>query len=43
LRRLLVVSRERYAVMRRFLPGRASSCGTYDRAIIAAAVAAEAA
>jgi uncharacterized Ntn-hydrolase superfamily protein len=41
LRRLLVVSRERYAVMRRFLPGRDSSCGTYDRAIIDAAIAAE--
>jgi len=41
MRRLLAVSRERYAVMRRYLAGRDSPCGTYDRAIIEAAIQAE--
>jgi uncharacterized Ntn-hydrolase superfamily protein len=40
LRRLLAVSRERYAVFRTFLAGRDSPCGIYDRAEIDAAIAA---
>ena len=39
LRRLHRVSLERYAVFRRFLPGRASRYGTLDRTVIEAAVA----
>lgn len=38
LRRLLAVSRERYAVFRRFLPGADSPCGVFDRAVIDAAL-----
>ncbi len=39
LRRLLAVSRERFAVFRRFLAGADSPCGVFDRAVIDAAVA----
>ncbi len=39
LRRLLSVSRERFAVFRRFLPGADSPCGVFDRAVIDAAIA----
>jgi len=39
LRRLHRVSRERFAVYRRFMPGRDSPCGVFDRAVIDAAVA----
>ena len=39
LRRLHAVSRERFAVFRRFLPGAESPCGVFDRAVIDAAVA----
>ncbi len=39
LRRLHAVSRERFAVFRRFLPGADSPCGVFDRAVIDAAVA----
>ncbi|MGE0416844.1 MAG: DUF1028 domain-containing protein [Acetobacteraceae bacterium] len=42
LRRLLAVSRERFAVFRRFLPGADSPCGVFDRAVIDAAIAREA-
>jgi uncharacterized Ntn-hydrolase superfamily protein len=42
LRRLLGVSRERYAVFRRFLPGADSPCGVFDRAVIDAAIARDA-
>jgi uncharacterized Ntn-hydrolase superfamily protein len=38
LRRLLAVSRERYAIFRRFLPGRDNPAGVFDRAVIEAAV-----
>ena len=41
LRRLYAVSRERFAVFRRFLPGADSPCGVFDRAVINAAVARE--
>lgn len=40
LRRLYAVSRERFAVFRRFLPGADSPCGVFDRAVIEAAIAA---
>lgn len=39
LERLHRVSRERYAVFRRFLPGAESPCGVFDRDVIEAAVA----
>jgi uncharacterized Ntn-hydrolase superfamily protein len=39
LRRLHAVSRERYAIFRRFMAGRDSPCGVFDRAVIEAAVA----
>jgi len=39
LRRLHAVSRERFAVFRRFLAGADSPCGVFDRAVIDAAVA----
>jgi uncharacterized Ntn-hydrolase superfamily protein len=39
LRRLHRVSRERYAVFRRFMPGRDSPCGVFDRVVIEAAIA----
>jgi len=39
LRRLHRVSGERFAVYRRFMPGRDSPCGVFDRAVIDAAVA----
>jgi len=39
LRRLYRVSRERYAVFRRFLPGRDSPWGVFDRTVIDAAIA----
>lgn len=39
--RLYRVSRERFAVFRRFLPGRDSACGVFDRAVIDAAIARE--
>ena len=38
LRRLYAVSQEHFAIFRRFLAGRDSPCGTYDRAVIMAAV-----
>lgn len=38
LRRLYRVSQERFAVFRRFLPGAASPCGVFDRAVINEAV-----
>lgn len=38
LRRLLAVSRERYAIFRRFLPGRDNPAGVFDRAVIDAAI-----
>jgi len=38
LRRLHAVSRERYAVFRRFLPGADSPCGVFDRMVIDAAI-----
>jgi uncharacterized Ntn-hydrolase superfamily protein len=38
LRRLLAVSRERYAIFRRFLPGRDNPSGVFDRAMIDAAI-----
>ncbi len=38
LHRLYRVSRERFAVFRRFLPGVASPCGVLDRAVIAGAI-----
>jgi uncharacterized Ntn-hydrolase superfamily protein len=38
LRRLYHVSRERFAVFRRFLPGRDSEWGTLDRAVVDAAI-----
>ena len=41
LRRLYAVSREKFAVIRRFLPGANSPCGVFDRAVIDAAVARE--
>jgi uncharacterized Ntn-hydrolase superfamily protein len=41
LHRLYAVSRERFAVFRRFLPGADSPCGVFDRAVIDAAVARE--
>jgi len=41
LRRLYAVSRERFAVFRRFLPGAESPCGVFDRAVINAAIARE--
>ena len=41
LRRLHQVSRQHYAVFRRFLPGSASRYGTLDRAVIEAAIARE--
>jgi len=41
LRRLYAVSRERFAVFRRFLPGADSPCGVFDRAVINAAIARE--
>jgi uncharacterized Ntn-hydrolase superfamily protein len=41
LRRLHRVSRERFAVFRRFLPGAESPCGVFDRAVIDAAIARE--
>ena len=40
LRRLLAVSRDTYAVFRRFLAGADSACGVFDREVINAAVAA---
>jgi uncharacterized Ntn-hydrolase superfamily protein len=41
LRRLYAVSQEKFAVFRRFLPGAASPCGVFDRAVIDVAVARE--
>jgi len=41
LRRLYAVSRERFAVFRRFLAGTDSPCGVFDRVVINAAVARE--
>lgn len=41
LRRLYRVSRERFAVFRRFLPGNDSPCGVFDRAVINDAIARE--
>jgi uncharacterized Ntn-hydrolase superfamily protein len=41
LRRLYAVSRERFAVFRRFLAGADSPCGVFDRVVIDAAVARE--
>jgi len=41
LRRLYRVSRERFAVFRRFLAGADSPCGVFDRAVIDAAMARE--
>jgi uncharacterized Ntn-hydrolase superfamily protein len=38
LRRLYAVSRERFAVFRRFLAGTDSPCGVFDRAVIDAAI-----
>ncbi len=38
LRRLYQVSREQFAVFRRFLPGTDSPCGVFDRAVIGAAI-----
>jgi uncharacterized Ntn-hydrolase superfamily protein len=38
LRRLYVVSQERFVVFRRFLPGTDSPCGVFDRSVINAAV-----
>lgn len=38
LRRLYAVSRERFAVFRRFLAGADSPCGVFDRAVIDAAI-----
>ena len=38
LRRLYRLSRERFAVFRRFLPGTDSPCGVFDRAVINAAI-----
>ncbi len=38
LRRLYAVSRERFAVFRRFLPGTDSPCGVLDRTVIDAAI-----
>ena len=43
LRRLYAVSRERFAVFRRFLAGADSPCGVFDRTVIDAAIAREAA
>jgi uncharacterized Ntn-hydrolase superfamily protein len=40
LRRLYAVSRERFAIFRRFMPGADSPCGVFDRTVIEAAVAA---
>ena len=40
LRRLYAVSRERFAIFRRFLPGADSPCGVFDRTVIEAAIAA---
>lgn len=40
LRRLYAVSRERFAIFRRFMPGADSPCGVFDRSVIEAAVAA---
>ena len=42
LRRLHAVSRERFATFRRFMAGRDSPCGVFDRAVIEAALAREA-
>ena len=39
LRRLYAVSRERFAVFRRFLPGADSPCGVFDRAVINTSIA----
>jgi uncharacterized Ntn-hydrolase superfamily protein len=39
LRRLYDVSRERFAVFRRFLPGADSPCGVFDRFVIDSAIA----
>jgi uncharacterized Ntn-hydrolase superfamily protein len=41
LRRLHAVSRERFAVFRRFLAGTDSPCGVFDRSVIDAAIARE--
>jgi uncharacterized Ntn-hydrolase superfamily protein len=41
LSRLYRVSRERFAVFRRFLPGRDNACGVFDRVVIEAAIARE--
>jgi len=41
LRRLHRISLERFAVFRRFLPGTASPCGVFDRAVLEAAIARE--
>lgn len=41
LSRLYRVSRERFAVFRRFLPGRDNACGVFDRQVIEAAIARE--
>jgi uncharacterized Ntn-hydrolase superfamily protein len=41
LERLYRVSRERFAVFRRFLPGRDNGCGVFDRSVIEAAIARE--
>ncbi len=38
LHRLYRVSRERFAVFRRFLPGTASPCGVFDRVVITGAI-----
>lgn len=43
LRRLHLVSQERFAQFRRFLPGADSPCGVFDRAVIDAAISAGAA
>jgi uncharacterized Ntn-hydrolase superfamily protein len=41
LRRLYAVSRERFALFRRFLPGADSPCGVFDRAVIEAVISAQ--
>ena len=41
LRRLYAVSRERFAVFRRFLAGADSPCGVFDRSVLDAAIARE--
>jgi uncharacterized Ntn-hydrolase superfamily protein len=41
LRRLYAVSRERFVLFRRFLPGADSPCGVFDRAVIEAVISAQ--